>query len=30
VARDVSAYARLEQRLAEKEREIAELRARNK
>ncbi|MEK6742584.1 MAG: PAS domain S-box protein [Nitrospirota bacterium] len=30
VARDMSAYARLEQRLAEKEREIAELRAGNK
>ena len=28
VARDMSAYARLEQRLAEKDREIAELRAR--
>jgi hypothetical protein len=28
VVRDVSAYARLEQRLAEKEREITELRSR--
>jgi PAS domain S-box-containing protein len=30
VARDMSAYSRLEQRLAEKEREIVELKARNK